>query len=157
LWRRGLEQHSVNCGHILEGWVTIAQRFDAGCAREQAISPGATAQIGYALCLTIEPLRCDLSAEMVISRRWTLHSCSLPLEGERGSPTQVKRCPKPWIPPVAWRLLRAISLLLSAGILLAPLTLSAAEEIPLAKFTDITTAAGITFTHINGAYGDKLL
>ncbi len=30
-------------------------------------------------------------------------------------------------------------------------------EVPLAKFTDITKEAGITFTHVNGAYGDKLL
>jgi hypothetical protein len=30
-------------------------------------------------------------------------------------------------------------------------------EIPVAKFTDITKEAGITFVHVNGAYGDKLL
>src|SRR2546421_1091776 len=30
-------------------------------------------------------------------------------------------------------------------------------EIPLAKFTDITSASGLTFVHNNGAYGDKLL
>jgi hypothetical protein len=30
-------------------------------------------------------------------------------------------------------------------------------EVPVAKFTDITKEAGITFTHVNGAYGDKLL
>ncbi len=30
-------------------------------------------------------------------------------------------------------------------------------EIPAARFTDITAAAGITFVHNNGAYGDKLL
>jgi hypothetical protein len=30
-------------------------------------------------------------------------------------------------------------------------------EIPAAQFTDITAASGITFTHENGAYGDKLL
>jgi hypothetical protein len=30
-------------------------------------------------------------------------------------------------------------------------------EIPVAKFTDITKEAGITFTHNNGAYGEKLL
>ncbi len=30
-------------------------------------------------------------------------------------------------------------------------------EVPDAKFTDITREAGITFTHNNGAYGDKLL
>src|SRR5579859_2811773 len=34
---------------------------------------------------------------------------------------------------------------------------TAAEEPPLAKFTDITAPAGITFSHVNGAYGDKLL
>jgi hypothetical protein len=30
-------------------------------------------------------------------------------------------------------------------------------EIPVAKFTDVTAAAGITFAHNNGAYGEKLL
>jgi len=30
-------------------------------------------------------------------------------------------------------------------------------EIPEARFTDVTKAAGITFVHNNGAYGDKLL
>src|SRR6267142_5312914 len=30
-------------------------------------------------------------------------------------------------------------------------------EIPLIKFTDVTKEAGITFTHVNGAYGEKLL
>jgi enediyne biosynthesis protein E4 len=34
---------------------------------------------------------------------------------------------------------------------------AAGDEIPSAKFTDITTGAGIHFVHINGAYGDKLL
>src|SRR5258706_173986 len=34
---------------------------------------------------------------------------------------------------------------------------AATDEIPVAKFTDITRAAGIGFTHVNGAYGDKLL
>ena len=33
----------------------------------------------------------------------------------------------------------------------------APAEIPAARFTDITKAAGITFVHNNGAYGDKLL
>jgi hypothetical protein len=32
-----------------------------------------------------------------------------------------------------------------------------ADEIPVAKFTDITTSAGIQFSHVNGAYGEKLL
>ena len=31
------------------------------------------------------------------------------------------------------------------------------NEIPLARFSDITKEAGITFVHNNGAYGDKLL
>ncbi len=30
-------------------------------------------------------------------------------------------------------------------------------ELPTARFTDITAASGITFTQVNGAYGDKLL
>src|SRR5688500_12951515 len=30
-------------------------------------------------------------------------------------------------------------------------------KIPEGKFTDITQAAGVTFVHTNGAYGDKLL
>lgn len=34
---------------------------------------------------------------------------------------------------------------------------SAPAEIPAARFTDVTAAAGITFVHQNGAYGDKLL
>ena len=33
----------------------------------------------------------------------------------------------------------------------------ASDEVPAAKFTDITREAGIDFTHVNGAYGDKLL
>jgi len=36
-------------------------------------------------------------------------------------------------------------------------TIVAAEEIPTAKFTEITATAGIKFVHNNGAYGDKLL
>src|ERR1017187_8794269 len=34
---------------------------------------------------------------------------------------------------------------------------AAADEIPTAKFTDITKEAGVTFVHNNGAYGEKLL
>src|SRR5690349_10676041 len=34
---------------------------------------------------------------------------------------------------------------------------SAGAEVPVAKFTDITREAGITFSHVNGAYGEKLL
>ncbi len=33
----------------------------------------------------------------------------------------------------------------------------ASEEMPVMRFTDITGEAGITFTHVNGAFGDKLL
>jgi enediyne biosynthesis protein E4 len=31
------------------------------------------------------------------------------------------------------------------------------QEPPVARFTDITRTSGITFVHVNGAYGDKLL
>ncbi|HUD46995.1 MAG TPA: CRTAC1 family protein [Candidatus Baltobacteraceae bacterium] len=42
--------------------------------------------------------------------------------------------------------------------LVAPkLAVAPTAEIPLAPFTDITAASGITFTHVNGAYGEKLL
>ena len=34
---------------------------------------------------------------------------------------------------------------------------AAADEIPRAKFTDITVPSGIRFSHVNGAYGEKLL
>ncbi len=34
---------------------------------------------------------------------------------------------------------------------------ASAEDVPVAKFTDITAQSGITFVHENGAYGDKLL
>lgn len=37
-----------------------------------------------------------------------------------------------------------------------PLTVPVAE-IPTARFTDITAQSGVTFTHVNGAYGEKLL
>jgi len=33
----------------------------------------------------------------------------------------------------------------------------AVAEIPIAKFTDVTTASGLAFVHQNGGYGDKLL
>ena len=41
--------------------------------------------------------------------------------------------------------------------LTAPETPRAAEDVPRVRFTDITTNAGLHFTHYNGAYGDKLL
>ena len=44
-------------------------------------------------------------------------------------------------------------LLLSAG----GCKRTAIDEVPVVKFTDITAEAGITFSHVNGAYGDKLL
>src|SRR5947209_3033966 len=31
------------------------------------------------------------------------------------------------------------------------------QDVPIARFTDITAAAGLTFVHTNGAYGEKLL
>ena len=34
---------------------------------------------------------------------------------------------------------------------------AAPADVPVARFTDITAASGITFTHVNGAYGEKLL
>ena len=34
---------------------------------------------------------------------------------------------------------------------------AAQEGVPVGKFTDVTTQAGLKFSHINGAYGDKLL
>ncbi len=39
----------------------------------------------------------------------------------------------------------------------APELPPAANDVPKVKFTDITAEAGIKFTHLNGAYGDKLL
>ena len=60
--------------------------------------------------------------------------------------------------------LRVMARSLLAGALWAGLfpaagvrAVAAADEIPLAKFTDVTKEAGITFTQNNGAYGDKLL
>src|SRR6267143_2259787 len=42
--------------------------------------------------------------------------------------------------------------------LASPVDVARAQaEIPAAKFTDITAAAGISFVHNNGAYGEKLL
>ena len=43
-------------------------------------------------------------------------------------------------------------------LLLAPVALiGCADEVPLARFKDIAAEAGIHFTHVNGAYGEKLL
>lgn len=39
----------------------------------------------------------------------------------------------------------------------APELPRAVAEVPTVKFTDITAEAGINFTHVNGAHGDKLL
>jgi len=55
-------------------------------------------------------------------------------------------------------LARRFSVLLAAPILLLlAVSFAGADEVPLAKFTDITREAGITFSHVNGAYGAKLL
>src|SRR5712671_7122541 len=50
---------------------------------------------------------------------------------------------------------RALSLMLFMIVSLCGC--GAADEVPLVKFTDVTREAGIRFTHVNGAYGDKLL
>ncbi len=52
--------------------------------------------------------------------------------------------PKP-APPQA-----RVTQLVSPTLAVAP-----TAEIPEARFTDITAACGITFTHVNGAYGEK--
>src|ERR1700690_4071549 len=53
---------------------------------------------------------------------------------------------------------KSVRPLLAALWLAAGLSAGAApDEIPEAKFTDITREAGIDFVHNNGAYGDKLL
>jgi hypothetical protein len=41
--------------------------------------------------------------------------------------------------------------------ILLPAISALTEEIPNAGFSDITSSAGISFSHVNGAYGDKLL
>jgi len=58
-------------------------------------------------------------------------------------------------PSPGWRLL-ALAWCLVGGVSLFAAPGSTAE-IPVAKFTDITRDAGIAFSHVNGAYGDKLL
>jgi hypothetical protein len=43
-------------------------------------------------------------------------------------------------------------------LLLAPVALiGCADEVPLARFKNVTAEAGIQFVHVNGAYGEKLL
>src|SRR5512140_1745519 len=68
-----------------------------------------------------------------------------------------------------WLAPRVESIFSAPGLLLLPLVFclaaekpawagpNASAEAPVAKFTDITREAGITFSHVNGAYGDKLL
>lgn len=63
---------------------------------------------------------------------------------------------------MAFRFSHPGSCLLLAGLCLAEVNPTFAApnlggEIPSARFTEITREAGITFTQINGAYGDKLL
>jgi len=58
---------------------------------------------------------------------------------------------------VAQRILFLATLVSLAACDLQPVRAEPGNEIPSAKFTDITSAAGIQFTHNNGAYGDKLL
>jgi enediyne biosynthesis protein E4 len=61
---------------------------------------------------------------------------------------------------VAWRVLahRAAERRLHTTELTAPeLPRDLARLIPAVRFTDVTREAGIDFTHVNGAYGEKLL
>src|ERR1041385_1489201 len=85
------------------------------------------------------------------------------------APSQNDREPRdPSVPPAERRSLRFpfwVAVLLSIPLLLllrntkpqSESNASSAAQIPNAKFTDITTQAGITFTHVNGAAGEKLL
>src|SRR6266436_1740200 len=62
------------------------------------------------------------------------------------------------LPQGTGRLACCFSALLAVPVLLLlAVPLAGADEVPLAKFTDITREAGITFSHVNGAYGAKLL
>lgn len=68
------------------------------------------------------------------------------------------------IHPNRLRILKRTSLLarqtaaaMATLVLLIRTSALAGDEVPLARFTDITSAAGIHFTQVNGAYGDKLL
>jgi hypothetical protein len=56
------------------------------------------------------------------------------------------------------KILLSVLLLMACAAALVAWNLSGAtDEIPPAKFTDVTKEARITFVHNNGAYGDKLL
>src|SRR5215467_639218 len=58
------------------------------------------------------------------------------------------------------RLLRLVYADAQALVLMAfaaSIQAASADEIPLARFKDITAEAGIQFVHVNGAYGEKLL
>ena len=58
------------------------------------------------------------------------------------------------------RLLPLVSANIQALVLMvfvASIHAAPADEIPLARFKDITAEAGIQFVHVNGAYGEKLL
>jgi len=61
------------------------------------------------------------------------------------------------IPDRTYRVTLCLVLVLGSIVLMTRGMGGAADEIPVAKFTDITSEAGINFTHVNGAYGDKLL
>src|SRR5258708_33930321 len=61
------------------------------------------------------------------------------------------------MPNQSYRVAGRLVLVLGANLPLSQAAMAAPEEIPVAKFTDITSASGIGFTHVNGAYGDKLL
>jgi len=76
--------------------------------------------------------------------RWSLVLLALFVAGAVGGLYWLKHKPAS-APPQSSR---------GASLAIQPALLAA---IPTAKFTDITAAAGITFVHNNGAYGDKLL
>ncbi|HLH52067.1 MAG TPA: CRTAC1 family protein [Verrucomicrobiae bacterium] len=58
------------------------------------------------------------------------------------------------VSPASFCFLKAVC---AASVLFCLVVAAGGEDIPLAKFTDITSEAGIHFVHVNGAYGDKLL
>ena len=58
---------------------------------------------------------------------------------------------------VRWRIDRQANAGSVGGLPNTPEARRIAAEIPAVKFTDITVEAGITYTHVNGAAGEKLL
>src|SRR2546421_2271764 len=81
------------------------------------------------------------SLEKRLSRWWPLVLLIIAAMGVRG----------------LWRSKFSSAARVSATIGPAAVPANVLAEIPLATFTDITTAAGLKFVHHNGAYRDKLL